>query len=99
MAMAHHVHDAVLKALDLVAQHLCLALLQTHRTMALRVRQLHCGQKRGMALKEIRRVHQIIGNIVFGDGAHGLGGDHLEAPEIQKVKVSQARQCCPQKRM
>jgi hypothetical protein len=40
-AVAHHVHDAVLQALDLLAQHLGLALLQADGARAVAADQLH----------------------------------------------------------
>jgi hypothetical protein len=36
VAVPHHVHDAVLQRLDLLAQHLGLAFLQAHRAVAVR---------------------------------------------------------------
>jgi hypothetical protein len=52
-AVPHHVHDAVLQRLDLLAQHLGLALLQAHRAVAVRAGQLHAGQQLGVALEEV----------------------------------------------
>src|SRR6218665_76749 len=66
-AVAHHLHDALLQALDLLAQHLGLALLQAHGARAMRVGDLHAGQHLGMALEEARRAEQKLGDIVFGD--------------------------------
>jgi hypothetical protein len=40
-------------SLDLVAQHLGLALLQAHGAVAVRAGQVHRGQQLGMALEEI----------------------------------------------
>jgi len=52
------------------AQHLGLALLQAHRTVAMGAGQLHRGQQFGMPLKKIWRVGQVAGDVVFRNGRH-----------------------------
>jgi hypothetical protein len=72
VAMAHHVHHAVLERLDLFAQHLRLPLLQAHGPVAMRAGELDGSQQLGVPLEEIGRVRQVVGDIVFGDRVHAI---------------------------
>ena len=67
VAVAHHVHDAVLQRFDFFAQHLGLALLQAHCPRAVAAGQLHGRQQLRMALKKVGRVDQELGNVSLGD--------------------------------
>ena len=90
LAVADHLDDLLLQALMLLAQHLHLPLLQRHRALAVRAGQLHGGQQLGMALEEAGRVHQVVGDVVFGDALdasqfdlpfeHGLRPGRSSAP-------------------
>ena len=85
VGMAEHVHDAVLERLDLVAQHQGLTFLQPHGALAVRVRELHAGQQLGMALEEVGRVGQVVGDVVFGDRGHLRGVAHGRFSEVGNV--------------
>jgi hypothetical protein len=63
----------VLEALDALAQHLHLPLLQADGACAVRAAQLHRRQQFGMALEEARCVGQVVGDIGFGDALHAVG--------------------------
>ena len=67
LAVADHLDDPVLEALDLLAQHFHLPLLQRHRALAVRAGQLDRREQLGMALEEAGRVGQVVGDVVFGD--------------------------------
>src|SRR6185369_181701 len=73
VAVAHQVHEAVLQRLDLFPQHLGLALLQAHRPIAVRAGELHRRQQLRVAREEVRRIRQVVGDIVFGDRVHAIG--------------------------
>jgi len=90
--VADHFHDALLQQLDLLAQHLGLALLQAHCAVAVRAGELHRGQQLGVALEEVGRVRQIVGNVVFGDGiAQGLVQRWSHGLRVQVLRVNQFR--------
>mmetsp|Transcript_10793 Transcript_10793/g.29567 ORF Transcript_10793/g.29567 Transcript_10793/m.29567 type:complete len:240 (-) Transcript_10793:372-1091(-) len=74
LAVADHLDDPQLQALDLVAQHLGLALLQRHGAGAVRMLQLHAGQQRRMALEETGGGRQVVGDVGFGDALHRVRG-------------------------
>jgi len=57
-----------LERTDFFAQHLGLALLQADRPPAMGAAQANRGQQLGMAVEKIGRVHQKLGDVVFGDG-------------------------------
>ena len=61
----------------LTPQHLHLALLQRHGALAMRAGELDGGQQLRMAFKEARCVHQIIGDLFFGDALQGHVGSCL----------------------
>jgi uncharacterized protein GlcG (DUF336 family) len=67
-----HFDDALLQALDLLAQHFGLALLQAHGALAVRAGELHARQHLGMALEEAGCAQQVFGDVVFGDGGMAL---------------------------
>jgi hypothetical protein len=69
--VADHLDHARFQALDLFAQHERLALLQADGAVAVAAGQLHRSQQLGVALEEIGRVGQEIGDVVFGDGMFG----------------------------
>ena len=67
LAVADHLDQAVLEALDLAAEHFHLPLLQRNGALAMRILQLHCGEKFCMPLKEPRRIGEVVGNVLFGN--------------------------------
>ena len=75
VAVAHHLHHALFQPLDLLAQHLGLALLQAHGTLAVRAGELHAGQHLGVALEEAGRAQQKVGDVFFGDRGN-VGAGH-----------------------
>ena len=66
--MADHVDQAMLQHLDLVAQHLGLALVQVDHALAVGTTQLHRGQQLGIALEEAGVLDQVLGDVALGDG-------------------------------
>ena len=77
IAVAHHVHDALLQSLDFLAQQLGLALVQAHGARAVRAGDGDAAQHFGMALEELRRVDEVFGDVGFGQrrqrGGRSLG--------------------------
>ena len=67
LAVADHLDQLVLQALDFFAQHFHLPLLQRHRTLPVRAGQLHGGQQLRMALEEAGRLGQEIRDVFFRD--------------------------------
>ena len=68
VAVANHFHDAAFEQANFVAQHHGLTFLQIHRPMAVWAAEHDGGQQLSVALKKLRVVQQVLGNIVFGDG-------------------------------
>ena len=84
-AVADHVHHAVFQGANLFAQHVGLTFLQTDRPLAMRTDEPHGGQERGMALEKIRRVHQKIGNVVFGDRCDRVAHSGISISPVNTV--------------
>ena len=70
LAVADHLDDLPLEALDLVAQHFHLPLLQRHRALAVRAGQLDRAEQLGVALEEAGAGGQVVGDVGLGDALH-----------------------------
>ena len=84
-AIADHVHHAVLKCTDFLAQHVGLAFLQADSSLAMRADKTHGRQERGMTLEKIRRVDQKIGNVVFGDRCDRVAHSGISISPVNTV--------------
>ena len=70
LAVPDHLDDLALEALDLVAQHFHLPLLQRDGALAVRAGQLDAAEQLGVALEEARARGQEVGDIGLGDPLH-----------------------------
>ena len=93
-AMADHFHQAVLQHLDLVAQHLGLALVQADHALAMGTAQLHGRQQLGIALEETGVLDQEFGDIAFGNGGK-LVGVHAATLETSGSQGCSGRSISP----
>jgi hypothetical protein len=67
LAVADHLDDAHLQALDALAQHLHLPLLQRDGPLPVRAGERDAGHELGVALEEGRVVGQVLRDVGFGD--------------------------------
>ena len=100
-AVAHHVHDAMLQTLDLLAQHLGLTLLQADGTGAVPADQANARQHLCMALEEIGVFLEVVGNRLFSHGGVGQAVHKVSGRSIWPSKTNSAgpvmrtRSCAP----